>query len=142
MINSVTSLRYLSVWFDQHMTMSDHIGKVCSKAFFGFYNLRHIRKCLTDEACRTLVHALVVCHLEYCNALLHDVSQCQQQRVLNVAAWLIYRLPKYYYISPVLKDGAYYCYCAYVLRISRYSDFLSPVLTNTGIFLRGLKLSG
>ena len=23
------------------------------------------------------------------------------------------------------KDGAYYCYCAYVLRISRYSDFLS-----------------
>ena len=43
--------------------------------------------------------------------------------------------------NPV-KDGAYYCYCAYVLRISRYSDFLSPMLTNTGIFLRGLKLSG
>ena len=41
-----------------------------------------------------------------------------------------------------LEDGAYYCYCAYVLRISRYSDFLSPMLTNTGIFLRGLKLSG
>ena len=41
-----------------------------------------------------------------------------------------------------IKDGAYYCYCAYDLRISRYSDFLSPMLTNTGIFLRGLKLSG
>ena len=40
------------------------------------------------------------------------------------------------------KDGASYCYCAYVLRVSRYSDFLSPMLTNTGIFLRGLKLSG
>ena len=44
--------------------------------------------------------------------------------------------------QPNVKDGAYYCYCAYVLRISRYSDFLSPMLTNTGIFLRGLKLSG
>ena len=44
-------------------------------------------------------------------------------------------------INPI-KDGAYYCYCAYVLRIFRYSDFLSPMLTNTGIFLRGLKLSG
>ena len=44
--------------------------------------------------------------------------------------------------STLLKDGAYYCYCTYVLRISRYSDFLSPMLTNTGIFLRGLKLSG
>ena len=41
-----------------------------------------------------------------------------------------------------LKDGAYYCYCAYDLRISRYSDFLSPMHTNTGIFLRGLKLFG
>ena len=45
-------------------------------------------------------------------------------------------------ILALLKDGAYYCYCAYVLRISRYSDFLSPMLTNTGILLRGLKLSG
>ena len=35
--------------------------------------------------------------------------------------------------------GAYYFYCAYVLRISRYSGFLSVMLTNTGIFLRGLK---
>ena len=42
----------------------------------------------------------------------------------------------------LVKDGAYYCYCAYVLRISRYSDFLSPMLTNTGIFLRGLNISG
>ena len=42
----------------------------------------------------------------------------------------------------LIKDGAYYCYCAYVLRILRYSVFLSVMLTNTGIFLRGLKLSG
>ena len=33
------------------------------------------------------------------------------------------------------KDGAYYCYCAYVLRIWRYSGFLWVVPTNTGIFL-------
>ena len=31
-----------------------------------------------------------------------------------------------------IKDGAYYCYCVYVLRISRYSDFLSAVFINTG----------
>ena len=39
-----------------------------------------------------------------------------------------------------VKDCSYYCYCAYVLRISRYSGFLSVVLSNTKIFLRGLKL--
>ena len=43
--------------------------------------------------------------------------------------------------APV-KDGAYYCYCAYVLHIARYSGFLWVVPTNTGIFLRGLKLYG
>ena len=41
-----------------------------------------------------------------------------------------------------IKDGAYYRYCAYVLRISRHSGFLSVMLTNTGIFLRCLKLCG
>ena len=41
-----------------------------------------------------------------------------------------------------LKDGAYYCYCANVLCIARYSGFLCVVPTNKGIFLRGLKLYG
>ena len=45
-------------------------------------------------------------------------------------------------IKKNIKDGAYYCYCAYVLRISGYSNFLSVMLTNTGTFFRGLKLPG
>ena len=42
--------------------------------------------------------------------------------------------------STCFKDGACYCYCAYVLRISRYLGFLWVVPTNTGVFLRGLKV--
>ena len=38
----------------------------------------------------------------------------------------------------LFNDGAYFCYCAYVMRISRYSGFLWVVPTNTGIFLRAL----
>ena len=45
-------------------------------------------------------------------------------------------------IGDEFKDGAYYCYCAYVLCISRYSGCLSVILTNTVTFLHGLKLSG
>ena len=41
-----------------------------------------------------------------------------------------------------IKDGAYYCYCAFVLCIVRWSGFLRVVPTNTGIFLLGLKLYG
>ena len=52
--------------------------------------------------------------------------------------------PRYKYGPGVLsiKDGTYYCYCAYVLRISRYLGFLWVVPTNTRIFLRILKLCG
>ena len=42
----------------------------------------------------------------------------------------------------LIKDGAYFCSCAYVLRISRYSGFLWVVPTNTNMFLRVLKLCG
>ena len=42
----------------------------------------------------------------------------------------------------LVNDGAHYCHCANVLRISRFSDFLWVVLIKTGIFLRGLKLCG
>ena len=43
-------------------------------------------------------------------------------------------------IIKIVKDGAYFCYCAYVLRISRYSDFLWVVPTNyTGIFFARFK---
>ena len=46
------------------------------------------------------------------------------------------------YMNMSLKDGAYFFYCAYVLRILRYSGFLRVVPTNAGIFLRSLKLCG
>jgi len=38
----------------------------------------------------------------------------------------------------IVKDGASFCYCAYVLRISGYSSFLRNLPPNTTIFLRGL----
>ena len=55
---------------------------------------------------KILLHSLVTCHLDYCNALLHDIPQHQQQRlqkVLNAAAHFVYQLPKFCHITPVLK---------------------------------------
>ena len=34
-INAVDSVRNLGSWFDKHMSMSVHIGRMCSKAFGG-----------------------------------------------------------------------------------------------------------
>jgi len=37
-----------------------------------------------------------------------------------------------------LKDGASFCYCAYILRISGYSDFLKNLPSKATIFLHAV----
>jgi len=54
-------------------------------------------------------------------------------------------LPTYHWLVCALKktkEGASFCYCAYVLHISGYSGFLRNLPTNTTMFLRGLWLCG
>ena len=76
-------------WFDILMSMDVHVGKVSSKAFRGLYNIRQIRKFISIESTKILVHAFVTSHLDYCNFLLFGIPQYQFQRlqkVLNAAA--------------------------------------------------------
>ena len=62
-INPLESVRNLGSLFDAHMRMNVHIGKICSKAFRGLYNIRQIRKFLTVQSTKTLIHAFVSLHL-------------------------------------------------------------------------------
>ena len=51
--------------------------------------MRQIRNYLSVESTKTLIHAFVPCHLDYCNFLLYGIPQYQcdrLQRVLNAAA--------------------------------------------------------
>ena len=58
-IKPLESVRNLGSWFDAHMRMDVHVGKICSKAFRGLYNIRQIRKFLTVQSTKTLIHAFV-----------------------------------------------------------------------------------
>ena len=60
-IQPLKHVRDLGTWFDNHMSMNIHIGKVCSKAFRGLYN---IRKYLSVESTKYLIHAFVTSHLD------------------------------------------------------------------------------
>ena len=104
-IKPVQEVRNLGSWFDEHMSMNVHVGKVCSKAFRGLYNIRQIRKFLSIESTKTLVHAFVTSHLDYCNSLLFGIPQYQLQRlqrVLNAAARVTCLIPRCAHITPVL----------------------------------------
>ena len=104
---SIESVQNLESWFDAHMRMNVHIGKICSKAFRGLYNIRQIRKFLTVQSTKTLVHAFISSCLDYCNALLFGLPKYQLdrlQKVQNDAARVIFQIPKFDYITPALID--------------------------------------
>lgn len=58
-IASSSHAKNLGVWFDSNLSMSVHITKVCSAAFYHLYNIRRIRKYLTRECTETLIHAFI-----------------------------------------------------------------------------------
>ena len=59
-IKSQDSVRNFGSWFDNHISMSTgNIGNDCSKAFRGLYTIRQIRKYLSEDSTKTMIHAFV-----------------------------------------------------------------------------------
>ena len=80
--------RNLGVLFDENMTLSPHINNTCKTAFYYIHNIRRIRKYLSVETARTLVHVVVIGRRNYCNSLLYGLpmrSISELQRVQNAA---------------------------------------------------------
>ena len=92
------SIKYLGVWLDSTLSMRKQIHVKCRTALLNIYNIRKIRKYLTDDACKTIVQALVISHLDFCNELyigLPEKDIACLQRVQNFAAKTILKRAKY-----------------------------------------------
>jgi len=99
------------VTLDQELTFADHIRRLTGRCFHSLRQLRSIRRILTTDTIITLVNALVVSRIDYCNAVLagvHDVYLRQLQGVVNAAARLIARKRKYDSISATLRDALHW----------------------------------
>ena len=100
-------VRNLGAIFDSSLDSESFINAKCKSAIHSLRNISRVRRCLTREATKTLVHAYVTSKLDYCNGLLYGVpsSALQRlQRVQNYAARVISRVPKYAHITPVLSN--------------------------------------
>ena len=75
----VNKARNLGVWFDSQLNFNVHITKTCSLSFCSLYNFRRIRKYLSYESAQTIILALVIGRLDYCNSLLYGFSQLYYQ---------------------------------------------------------------
>ena len=74
------------------LSLDKHVSSVCAKCFFGLRQLRRVRRSLDVESVKTLVHAFVTSHLDYCNFVLAGAPRSATdkfQRVLNAAARLV-----------------------------------------------------
>ena len=62
---------------------------------------------LSGDACSQLIHALVTVLIDYCNSLLYglpEYSLDRLQKILNTAARILRRVPKFDHISETLMD--------------------------------------
>ena len=82
--------------------MEKHALKMCTNANIHLQSIRKIRRYLTMESCKVLVHSLVTSRLDYANILLckaPDRVTARLGRVQRSAASLIYGIRRYQLIS-------------------------------------------
>ena len=87
--------------------MVTHITKICASSFYYIYNIRRIRKYLTQQSTETLVHAFITSRLDHCSGLLYGLPDCllnKLQRVQNACARLIFKEQKCCRVTPLIYE--------------------------------------
>ena len=87
-----------------------HVSKACSKAFRSLYHIKQVRKYLTEDSKKILVHAFITSHTDHCNSLLYGIPKYQMnrlQKVINAAARVVCLVPKFDHITPTLMRLGY-----------------------------------
>ncbi len=94
----------LGVVIDDQLSFTDHIATTAWSCRFALYNIRKIRRFLSEKAAQLLVQALVLSRLDYCNALLAGLPECPikpLQLIQNAAARVVFNEPKKALVTPL-----------------------------------------
>ena len=106
-ITPADKVRNLGITLDPHMTMSAHVSRICSMAYYHLRDIGRIRPFLTVDTTERLVHAFVTSRLDMGNALLYGIARGQLQRlqrIQNSAARLVTGIDRRHHIKPVLQQ--------------------------------------
>ncbi|XP_064803695.1 uncharacterized protein LOC135521852 [Oncorhynchus masou masou] len=106
-VSSSQSAKNLGVILDNTLSFSTNIKVVARSCRFMLYSIRRVRPCLTQEAAQVLIQALVISRLDYCNSLLAGLPACAikpLQLIQNAAARLVFNLPKFSHVTPLLRS--------------------------------------
>ena len=111
------------------MTMRAHVTTVIRSCFATLRQIRSVRHSLPRHALLTLVRALIVSKVDYCNSVLAGMSRHLHDRlqsVLNAAARLVFSARRNDHITPLLRD-------LHWLRVPERVKFRLCVLVYTGV---------
>ena len=107
LIQTSSTVRNLGVMLDQTLSFKIQISSVSRACYLELRRISSVRHLLSVEATKTLVSALVLSRLDYCNSLLAGCPQnllLKLQRVQNNAARLILKCPKSSHTTPLLQS--------------------------------------
>ena len=68
-IKQSAHIRSLGVKLDPEITIEPQIADVCKSAYYHLRRINKIRRYLTEDSTKTLVHSLVTGRLDYCNSI-------------------------------------------------------------------------
>ena len=96
MIQNVASVRDLGLHLDEELKHSTHVNKLTSISFNMIHNISRISHLLDIETTKTLVQALVLSHLDYCNSMLLGIPNYninKLQCIQNMSVRIVLQLP-------------------------------------------------
>ena len=91
-ISSKSAATSLECILDSKLNMSQHVSRVCKSANYYFHCIKKISNFISMDACKLLVHTLVIVRLDYCYALLCGAREFvirQHERVQRQAARVV-----------------------------------------------------
>lgn len=106
-ISPSTQVRDLGVVVDSELSLMAHVNRVTSVCYYNIRQLRALRRSLTTDAVHSLVRALVLSRLDYCNGILANAPvglYNKLQSVLRSAARLVLRLPRRASVTLAMRD--------------------------------------
>ena len=80
-VDCSTTAKNFGVIFNNSLSMLPHVTAACKSSFFHLRNFFKIRKFLSYDTCKTLLHAFVTARIDYCNSLLYGQPKCILKRL-------------------------------------------------------------
>ena len=102
-----STAKNLGVYIDEKLNFNMHVTKIKQDCFRLLRNICKRRYLFTQDQLELLVNSLIVCKIDYCNALFYGLSEkClnELQRIQNAAAKAIVGLYKYDHVGDTIAD--------------------------------------